>query len=94
MYFILPFSRAHFQLQGLFGTFSAGDADERQPPVDDCRWNGTHCMTIGKFLTVWCRNVYFTVRKTVLDAELFPQALRRRTGPATGRDQQGDVRHR
>ena len=93
-YFILAFSRAHFQLQGLFGAFSAGHADERQSPIDDRRRNGTHCMAIGKFLTVWCRNVHFAIRKTVLDAELFPQALCRRTCPATGRDQQGDVRHR
>jgi hypothetical protein len=60
-HFILRFSRAHFQLQGLFGTFPAGHADERQPPVDDRRRHGTHRMPIGKFLTVWGRNIHFAV---------------------------------
>ena len=60
-HFILCFSRAHFQLQGLFGTFPAGHADERQPPVDDRRRHGTHRMAIGKFLTVWGRNIHFSV---------------------------------
>ena len=90
----LGLTRAHFQLQGFFGTFPAGYPDEGQPSVDD---GSRHCpdgMTIGEFLAVRGRNVHFTIGKTVLYAQLLPKAFRRRTSAATRGNQQRDIRHR
>jgi len=90
----LAFPRAHFQLQGFFCAFAAWHADKRQPPVDDGGRDCPNGMAIGKFLAIRSRNIDFTIRKTVLHAELLPEAFRRRTSAAARGDEQRDVRHR
>lgn len=90
----LPFSWAHFQLQGFFCALAAWHTDKRQPPVDD---GGRYCpnrMAIGKFLAIRSRNIDFTIRKTVLHAQLLPEAFGRRTSATARGDEQCDVRHR
>lgn len=90
----LPFSWAHFQLQGFFCALAAWHTDKRQPPVDDGSGYCPNRMAIGKFLAIRSRNIDFTIRKTVLHAQLLPEAFGRRTSATARGDEQCDVRHR
>jgi hypothetical protein len=93
-YFILAFPWSHFELQGFFGTLAAGNANERQPPVDDRCRHCPHGMPIRQLLAVRRRDIDFAIRKAVFDAELLPQAFCGWARPAARGHQQCNIRHR
>lgn len=83
---LLPLALFQLQLNRLFRTLPARHPDERQSPVDDGGGYRTNGMAIRQLLAVFRGDINFPIGKTVLYFELFPQALSRGAGTATGRD--------